>query len=326
MNLTNKEKYRQFCKENKNVPIFLKDFWLDVVCYKKWDACIYEKWWKIFAVMPFYKQKRWIFKILTMPKLTQFLWPYILYSDNQKYYKKISWEKKVMESLVNQLPKNNYFINNFSSKITNLLPFYWNNFEIKIRYTYKIFKDNKIEELEKQFETDIRRRIKKCKEFWIKIIESNDIEKFFDLNKLTFKRQWKKIPYDFEFVKNIFETCKKNNSWKLLLAYTVDNKVIAWGYFVFDNNNVYYLMWWIDPDYKNLWAMDLLIYNWIKFALENWKNFDFEWSMVESIEKYFRSFWSRQVMYYQVEKNNLPILNPEFKLKTMKFLKNLLKL
>ena len=43
MNLTNKKKYRQFCKENENIPIFFKDFWLDAVCDKNWDACIYEK-------------------------------------------------------------------------------------------------------------------------------------------------------------------------------------------------------------------------------------------------------------------------------------------
>jgi hypothetical protein len=32
--MTNKEKYREFCKNEKNLPIFSKDWWLDAVCGK----------------------------------------------------------------------------------------------------------------------------------------------------------------------------------------------------------------------------------------------------------------------------------------------------
>ena len=38
--MTNKEKYREFCKAEKNIPIFSKDWWLDSVCpeNKYWDG------------------------------------------------------------------------------------------------------------------------------------------------------------------------------------------------------------------------------------------------------------------------------------------------
>jgi len=326
MNLTNKEKYRNFCKKEYKLPIFLKDFWLDSVCWNNREVAIFEKGWKIWWVMPYYQVKKWPLSILTMPKLTQFLWPYIIYPENQKYYKKISWEKKVMEDLISQLPKFHYFIVNFSSKITNILPFYWKWFETQIRYTYKIPSNSKLEELEKNFETDIRRRRKKAEKLGIKVIESKDIKAFYKLNEKTFKRQWRNIPYSFDFVKKLFNTLVDSKSVKLYFAQNPEWKKIAWGVFVYDSNDVYYLMGWIDENYKDLWWMDMVIYEWIKFALNNKKNFDFEWSMVESIEKYFRSFWSIQVPYYQVSKNNISLFNPTTKLKIMKFFKDLLKI
>jgi len=54
--------------------------------------------------------------------------------------------------------------------------------------------------------------------------------------------------------------------------------------------------------------MDLIQYESIKFALENNKQFDFEGSMLESIEKYFRSFGAVQKPYFQITKINSKIL------------------
>lgn len=54
--------------------------------------------------------------------------------------------------------------------------------------------------------------------------------------------------------------------------------------------------------------MDVIQYEAIKFALYNNKNFDFEGSMIESIEKYFRSFGAIQKPYFNITKTNSRIL------------------
>ena len=303
--MTNKEKYKIFCEKENNIPIFSKSWWLDCVCgTQNWDVAIVEKGGEVMASMPYYYTKKSIFNIITMPKLTQTMGPYIKYPNGQKYYKRISWEKEIIDLLLEQLPSYDYFIQNFNHDISNWLPFYWKNFSQTIRYTYIIDNKEINGDIEKTLLTESRRRrIKKARKMDIQILESDDIELFYKLNKKTFQRQKMKIPYSFDYVKKLYESCKTNDSVKIYFA-LFEDKVIAANFLIFDNNTVYYLMGGIEPEMSDLGAMDLIQLESIKFAIENDKIFDFEGSMIENIEKYFRSFGARQKSYSQITKTN----------------------
>jgi len=136
-----KQKYRAYCKTESSIPIFSKDWWLDAVCGKdNWDVVIFEnKGNDIIAAMPYYAIKsRYGFKNIIMPKLTQTMGPWIKYPLNQKYSKKLSFEKKIFTELINKIPKHASFVQNFHYSITNWLPFYWHGFKQTTRYTYVI--------------------------------------------------------------------------------------------------------------------------------------------------------------------------------------------
>lgn len=317
--MTNKEKYRKFCEKEKNIPIFSKDWWLDSVCGENnWDVVLFEKGGEVWASLPYQKTKKAIFEIITMPKLTQTMGVYIKYPPKQKYYKKLSWEKEVMEILISNLPKVDYFLQNFDHSITNWLPFYWAGFEQTTRYTY-IIENISIEELEKNFETDIRRRRRKAYEIGIEIIESEDIETFYKLNSMTFQRQGLKIPYSIDFVRKIYIICKENNAVKIYFA-KYENEIIAANFLVYDDNTVYYLIGGINAEKRDLGAMDAIQFESIKFALESGRRFDFEGSMIESIEKYFRSFGAIQTPYFSISKTNSKLLKIRKLIKEFLFL------
>ena len=306
--MTNKEKYRKFCIQEKDIPIFSKDWWLDSVCGNdNWDVVLVEKGGQIVASLPYYKIKKFIFNIITMPKLTQTMGVYIKYPKNQKYYKRLSWEKEMITKLIESLPHFDYFLQNFDKSITNWLPLYWKGFQQTTRYTY-VIENITIEELSKNLETDIRRRRRKANEVGVVVSESDDIEKFLELNKMTFDRQNLDMPYSFEFVKKLYAVCRENNSVKMYFAKDSDENIIAVNFLVYDNSTVYYLMGGIDPKFKDLGGMDVIQYESIKFALESGKCFDFEGSMIESIEKYFRSFGAVQKPYFTISKTNSKLL------------------
>ncbi len=306
--MTNKEKYRKFCKTEENIPIFCKDWWLDAVCGEhNWDVVLVEKGGQISASLPFYKTKKSVFNVVNMPMLTQFLGPYIKYPVKQKYYKKLSWEKKMMEELISKLPPFDYFSQAFDKKITNWLPFYWADYKQTTLYSY-VINNISIEELEKNFETDIRRRIKKAANIGVVVSENTDIKKFYKLNCQTFIRQNKPIPYSFDFVNHLYKACKENNSCKMYFAEDEFGETIAANFLVYDSNTVYYLMGGIDAEKRDLGGMDVVQHESIKFALENGREFDFEGSMIESIEKYFRSFGSIQQPYSLITKTNSKLL------------------
>ena len=304
--MTNKEKYINLCKMKK-VALFNQHWWLDAVCGEtNWDVSIVEKGGNIFAAMPFFKNKKFIFDIINLPKLTQNIDIYFNYPKNQKYYKKLSFEKEMIEKILLQIPHFDMHEQSFSYKTTNLLPFYWANYKLSIGYTY-IIKDIDLDTFEKNLETDIRRRNKKAKNLGIEIYEDDNINEFYRINEMTFKRQGRNIPYTLEFIKNLYRTCKEKNSVKVYFA-KYENSIIASNFLVYDENTVYYLMGGVDTNSRDLGGMDVLLLESIKFALNTNRTFDFEGSMVPSIEKYFRSFGSMQKPYYIVSKTNSKIL------------------
>ncbi len=305
--ISNKDRYRKFCLQEKNIKIFSQPWWLDAVTGDKiWNVCLIEKGGRVVASMPYVVKYKLGFRLCTMPKLTQTLGPYIKYPKGQKYYKKLSWEKKIMTEMISQLPKVDYFSQNFNSDVENWLPFYWKGFEETTRYTY-IIENIPLEALEGGFENDIRRRRKKAESLGVKVLESDDIEKLYKLSKQTFNRKSMKIPYDLDFVRNLYNCCKVNNSVKMFFA-ELNGVVIAANFLVYDKSTVYYIMGGIDPKNKGLGGRDMVQYEGIKFALQSGRNFDFEGSMTESIEKYFRSFGAVQKKFFNVEKYNSKFL------------------
>jgi len=307
-NMSNKQKYRKFCIQEKNIPIFSKDWWLDSVCgYDNWDAVVIEKGGNIFATMPYFSTKKFGKHLVHQPILTQTMGIYFKYPQNQKYYKKLSFEKEMIEKILEKIPKFDKFSQSFHHSNLNLLPFYWAGFNINVNYTY-VIENITIKELENNFETDIRRRRRKANAIGVKVYESDDIKKFYELNKMTFIRQNRDIPYSFEFIENLYKNCKENNACKMFFVKDKDGIVIAGNFLIYDENTVYYLMGGIDPDRKDLGGMDVVQFESIKFALESGRRFDFEGSMIESIEKYFRSFGAIQKPYFSISKTNSKLL------------------
>ena len=306
-----KEKYIKFCKFEKDIPIFSCNWWLDAVCGEdNWDVELFEKGGEIFASMPYYKIRKARFNLLIMPKLTQTLGIYIKYPKSQKYYKKLSWEKKAMSMIINKLPKVDYFSQNFHHSIGNWLPFYWAGYEQTTRYSYLIdaTAGGVMDLVEDGFENDIRRRIKKTISSGVEVFEGEDIGLFYELNKMTFARKSVDMPYSFEFIGNLYKKCKENNAVKMFFAKDKNGAILAASFLVHDKNVVYYLMGGINPAKKELGAMDLVLFESIKFAMQSKRAFDFEGSMIESIEKYFRAFGAIQKPYYSISKINSKLL------------------
>ncbi len=301
---SNKEKYRKLCKIDGNLPVFNQDWWLDSVCGENnWDVALVEKGGGIVGSLPYFLKKKLFFNTIDMPKLTQTMGPYIVYPNNQKYYKRLSWEKEIYTKLINSLPKYDFFRQNFSPVVSNWLPFYWKGFEQSTRYTYRI-QNITVKELENVYETDIRRRRRKAENLGLSVKELYSVDDFYLLNKKTFERKGMEIPYSKKLVESIYNAGRECDAVKMFSVKLDDGTLIAANFLVYDNNTVYYLMGGIDPDKKDLGAMDLIQHHSILFALEQNKIFDFEGSMVESIEKYFRSFGAIQTPYFSISHHN----------------------
>ena len=310
--MTNKEKYREFCKKEKDIPIFSKDWWLDSVCgVDNWDVVLVEKGGQIWASWPYLLKKKFIFKISTMPPLTQTLGIYIKYPEGQKYHNKLSWEKEIINELIEKFPKVDFFSQNFHFSFTNWLPFYWKGFCQTTRYTY-IIKDLILkteEDILSNIDSSYRNKIKKASKT-IKIKDDLNIDEFYEINKKTFLRQNLNIPYNFNFLKNHDEILKEKNRRKIFYAIDSNGNIHSSLYLTWDDFSSYVHMVGEDPELRKSGAGILLLFESIMFTKKVLKlsEFNFEGSMIENIEIVRRSFGAIQTPYFNISKINSKLL------------------
>ena len=298
----NKNKYYNFCKIETNLPIFLQYWWLDSVCEeKKWDVALVENGDKIVAVLPYYMIKHYGKTAITMPKLTQFMGPWLTYPENQKYCNRISYEKKIMIKLIEKLPEYSYFCQNFYPGVTNWLPFFWKGFLQTTRYTYAIDDLADMEKVWSDVRENIKTDIRKARKV-VTVRDNLNIESFLDLNEATFKRQGMTVPYDRKMVRRLDRACVEHNCRRIFFAEDGRARIHAAIYIIWDDQTVYYLMGGADPDLRNSGAASLLIWEALSFAGKTTKSFDFEGSMMEPVERFFRSFGAIQKPYFKVTK------------------------
>jgi Acetyltransferase (GNAT) domain len=307
--VNNKEKYRRFCKREVSLPIFSKDWWLDAVCGESnWDVAILEKGGEIVASMPYMLRKKYCLMICHMPQLTQTLGPWIKPSE-AKYAKQLSNQKKIMHELIGQLPRFDYFAQNFHYSVTNWLPFYWNGFKQTTRYTYVIDELVSEKNLWNGLLQNIRTDIKKAENrFNLDINTDINIDEFLNINELTFAGQGKNLPYSRDLVKRIESACIDNDCRKIFYAQDKDRKIHAAIYIIWDVNSAYYLMGGSDPQLRSSGATSLCIWEAIKFSSTVTQKFDFEGSMIEPVERFFRAFGAKQVPYLQITKTSSRLL------------------
>ncbi len=299
------DKYRTLCETENSIPLFSQAWWLDTVAGKNnWDVVIIERDKDIIASMPFMLTKSLGLIFLSQPKLTQSLGPWIKKS-NSKYAKRLSLEKDLMNELIDKLPEFDSFHQNWNPSMTNWLPFFWKGFTQTTRYTYVLPLISDQKKLWGDLQENIRTDIKKAQNKYKLIIRSDlPMGDFIKLQQKTFERQNIAMPIPIELIEKLDQECTKRNIRKMMIAVDEMGRHHAGIYIVWDHQSAYYLMSGGDPSLRNSGATSYLLWEAIKFASSVTASFDFEGSMIEPIERFFRAFGAKQTPYFSISKIN----------------------
>ncbi len=314
MTVSSKERYRNFCTKEKNVPLFLNDWWLDAVCGENWDVSLVQNGEEIIAALPYYYNRKFGVKVINMPKLTSFLGPYIKYPEGQKYATRLSYEMETINKLIAGLPSFHLFRQNFSYSITNWLPFYWKEFEQTTRYTY-VLELGDLDQIFNEFKSSVRGKIKKASDI-VSVINDRPLADFYKVFSLTFERQKMKVPVSLSYLIKIDSALSERNQRKIFYAVDSNQRVHSALYLSWDHHSAYVHMVGEDPELRNSGAGILLVWKAIEFTKNELGlfSFDFLGSMIESVEPVRRSFGAKQVPYSQVRKINSRLLKLSFAL------------
>ena len=312
------DKYRTLCTQELSIPLFSQAWWLDATAGEgAWDVALVEKGGGIVAAMPYVPRQRYGFTLLGQPALTQTLGPWLRETEG-KSATRLAQHKDWLQALIAQLPPFAHFTQNWHWQMSNWLPFYWAGFQQTTRYTYILQELSDEQELWQGLQENIRREIKKAgNRLQLRVRDDLTVDDFLVLNRMTFARQDMALPYTEAFVHKLDQACVARQASKIFIAEDEQGRRHAGVYIVWDGNSAYYLMGGGDPELRNSGATSLCMWEAIKFAATVTKRFDFEGSMIEPVEKFFRAFGAQQTPYFTVSKT------PSFILKAALFARSL---
>lgn len=307
--MSNKALFKQFCKDNKSLPCFFNYTYYQAIYGNNWEVIIIAKSGIITGIMPYVIRKNKGFNVIT----PEFLFPYqgiwINYPANQKYTTKLGFEKEVISALIEQIPSVALFRQQFHTGFTNWLPFFWKDYKQTTRYTFMLDTSSPLEIIYANFQNNIRREIQKA-EKTLFLEEAISINELYQLKVLTYKEKNNSTyPVSLKKLETIYNYFNVHEKGKIILAKDENNSIHAAIFMVWDENSVYYLQGASNPSFKTSGATSLLLWEAIKKTVFlKIKNFNFEGSMVENVNRYFTNFGGKQTPYFEVSKTNNVLL------------------
>lgn len=286
------------CKRNS---VFEERWWLEIVAAGKFEEITAsDKDGNICAKISCCVKNNRVY----MPVLTQTCGIWIEEKNEQNYREKGEFQKEMLSQIVDKLGV--YRSVNISLDTHNdyFLPFYWKNYIVSPRVSYRINDLTNLESVFSKFASGIKRDIKAAKKK-LHISYKASAEVLFNIMEKTFEEQNRKYPISKEIIEKIVEESYTHGNGCMISAIDDEGNVHAAIFLLFDSERCYYLIGGKDAEYKSSNALTLLIWEGIQFAATVSKVFDFEGSMVEGIENFFRRFGPEQVVYYNVRKETI---------------------
>jgi hypothetical protein len=280
--------------------LFQERWWLDAVAPGEWDEVVVKRGTEVAARLPFLRRRHFRRTWLMQPKLTPYLGPW-LRPTSAKLPNRLAETKQLMTELIDALPPFDLFRQCFAPEVAYWLPFCWRGFQQTTRYTYRLADLKDLDSIWTGFRHNIRIEIRKAKQP-LTICDDLGLDCFTRVWALTFERQGSRLPISKQVIERLDDACEKRGCRKMFFAKDKNGNVHATAYLVWNKKCAYYLMGGGDPQLRNSGAGSLVLWEAIKFAATVSDQFDFEGSMIESIERFFRAFGGTPIPYFTIQK------------------------
>ncbi|HUT35660.1 MAG TPA: GNAT family N-acetyltransferase [Planctomycetota bacterium] len=301
------DEWDRFVDESPQGCLFCRSWWLQAVSPGQFEVLVLRKGGRIVAGMPLVRYRRWGFQAIHMPQLTQTLGPLLGPPTSENYEKQLSNEMELLADLVAAIPRvaHTSFFCHYS--FTNWLPFYWAGYQQTTRYTYVIEDLSDPEAAFARFAHSKRKNVKKAERL-VEVREDMPPREFYDHHAASLRKQGDAIFYTYELFERIHRATAERGAGKTWLAVDAEGHVHSAIFVVFDARSAYYLISTIDPDHRSSDSATLLVQRAIGYVASRTRRFDFEGSMIQSVEGSFRKFGAVQKPYFHIHRNDLPLV------------------
>jgi len=308
-----KDLYRTICNEQNDIPIFSRDWWLDAACNDEWDVLLYEKRGRLLAAMPLYIPCK---RLITMPHYTQTMGVWFApEAADTKYSSQLWHRQEICKHFIEQLIPYRSFLQHFSHRFTDWLPFYWAGYSQTTRYTYILQGIKDANSVKADMSRQTRRNIKKAHESGIKTRRGNfPIEDFFKIQALTFDRQHLVNKQSNTVLKRLITAAREREQGDIFGGFDEQGRLHAVAFIVWQDSCAYYIAGGGDPSLRHSGAHGLVLWDAIEYVSQFTDSFDFEGSMIPGVERFFREFGAIQTPYFAITRGK-PRLSDRIQMK-----------
>ncbi len=278
-------------------PLFLEQWWIETLLGSSLRE---ERWEKggVTAYWPMESRTRFGLKILNTPDLAPYLGPWFDFPEDVGTFRRDSYLKEGVNALFQSLTEHDVLLGRLHPEFGYYLPFVWNGCHLSPRITYRLRADLTLDEVNAGMKPSNRYNIKKALKC-VTLSEAEDVSVLWELSVKTFDRQGRQPPFSKDDLYRIYRACLERGRVQLIQAADPGGRVHSAAMFLHDSDHVYYYKGGSDPEYRNSEAFSAIIWEGIRWSRELGLGFDFGGSMLEPVERFFRTWGAERVTYYE---------------------------
>ena len=267
-----------------------------------WAEVTIERGDRTVGRLPYVIRRRGGLRVLTQPRYTQTLGPWVAREPGAKAATAVGDELEILAALEAALPRADAFRQSFAPTMLNGLPFHWAGYRLELCYTYRLAGLGGEPSLWDGLSGNIRREIRKARAR-LEVRDDLGVDRFHAVWVKTFARQGLPAPRR-DVLERLEAACVPRGARAMLFATDGSDRVHATAYVVWDRHAAYYLLGGADPLLRTSGASSLLMWEAIRRARHHTDVFDFEGSMLKPVERFFRAFGGCQTPYLYVNRAN----------------------
>ena len=292
--------WESFVDASPQGSIFAQSWYLDILNVDYTILVVIEKE-RVVAGIVLAKNE---FNTYANPMLDKYL-GVLLDVGSPNKHKRESMHYKAMELIAKECKKIKSFDYYFHPSFDNWIPFSWEGFTQRTRYTYRInYRENSLDEIYSAFHNGIvKNNIKKGLRSGAVIEEDIPFEDLWKIVNKTFLRQGSRSPFKKDRLQEYVKELSKRGAFKSFGTYFMGKCVAAAG-IVYEPKSAYFILNGIDIENMPRGANTLMIYEVIKYFNQSCDYFDFEGSMLPGVEPLYRKFGGERVQYMQIWNDN----------------------
>ena len=293
-NEIDKKKWDSCIAQSFNGIIYAYSWYLDIVC-PGWEALVEEDHRR---VMPLTARSKFGIRYLYQPFFTQQLGVFSVDKmsgkDVQRFIDAVPSQFKLIEISLNTF---------------NQLESADNNIELKRSLTHELDLISSYEVLHAQYSENTKRNVKKAikNELSVmKYVSARQVIDLFSNNKGKEAGEFTESHY--EMLTQLIDECVKRGQGHVWGVSNKQGKICAGAFFIESNGKVIFLFSGRNDEAKTNGAMFFLIDRFIAANSQRNLILDFEGSNDPDLARFYKGFGSKECVYLQVRKNNLPAL------------------